>query len=280
MKETTLNLSLSLATLLCAALSVAASPTLAQQTGDAKTAGEAADATEPIKITYKEVQAVQAELQRRGYFNSDVSGVLDAETREAIRTYQKESKLAETGRIDRATITSLGLTYPATGNEVESMRRAGLIPRTGNAVKDGASATGHAVTSTAKGVKDGAVLGADKTVEKTKDLASDAADKTGEVARTVGLATADTAKKAGRKVSDKTVRAGQRVSEVFVGRSDAEIQRDVRDVLARDERTARVRSEVRDGAVRLTANADIDLSTAVSGIRKLSGVKSVVVVAQ
>ncbi|HYE74362.1 MAG TPA: peptidoglycan-binding domain-containing protein [Blastocatellia bacterium] len=238
------------------------------------------DANAPLKITYKEVAAIQAELQRRGYMNATPNGVLDAETRDAIKTFQKEKGLAETGRIDRETMAALEVTYPATGDEVESSRRSGLIPKIGYGVKDKASATGEAVTNTAQSVKETAKSGAEKTVDKTTELASDAVDKTGEVAQDAGSATVGGVKKVGRKVGDKTTRAGQRVGEVFVGRSDADIQSRVRDVLSRDESTTRVRSEVKDGAVRLTADASIDLSNAVSSIRKISGVKSVVVVSQ
>lgn len=267
---------LTLAVLL-AALSLNPVASRAQDTSSVNAGG---DVDAPLKITYKEVAAVQAELQRRGYFNSSPSGVLDAETREALRTFQKETELAVTGRIDRATLVALGVKYPATGDEVESMRRSGLIPKIGYSVKDGATATGEAVSSTAKSARDSVKAGVEKVGVKTKDVATDAADKTGEAARTAGSATVGGVKKVGRKVSDRTQRTGQRVSEVLVGRSDADIQRDVRDVLARDERTARVRSEVKDGAVRLTAGADVDLSEAVSGIRKIGGVKSVIVISQ
>jgi peptidoglycan hydrolase-like protein with peptidoglycan-binding domain len=239
-------------------------------------AQDAGEANAPLKITHKEVAAVQAELQRRGYYDESPSGVLDAATREAIRTFQQERKLEVTGRIDRATLAALELKYPATGDEVESTRRGGLIPKIGYAAKDKTEAAGDAVVDTARDARDAAKSGVDKTVGKTKEVASDAADKTGEVARDAGAATVGGAKKVGRKVGEKTQRAG----EVLVGRSDADIQSDVRDVLRRDERTARVRSEVKDGAVRLTAGADVDLSAAVSAVRKIGGVKSVIVVSQ
>jgi hypothetical protein len=234
----------------------------------------------PLKITHKEVSAVQAELQRRGYFDQSPSGVLDAETREALRTFQKEKDLSVTGRIDRATLAALEVKYPATGDEVESTRRSGLIPKVGYAVKDKTEAAGDAVVDAAEDVRDGAKAGVEKSIDKTKEAASDAADKTGEVARDAGEAAVGGAKRAGRKVVGTTERAGQRVGEVLVGRSDADIQSDVRDVLRRDERTARVRSEVKDGSVRLTAGADLDLSDAVSAVRKIGGVKSVIVVSQ
>ena len=120
-----------------------------------------------------------------------------------------------------------------------------------------------------KSVKNTAEKALDTTKEKSKELASDAGD-----------ATLKGAKKAGNKTTDVTTRAGRRVSDVFVGRSDAELQRDIRDALESDEKTARVRSEVKEGDVKLFPKEGQDVSSAVSRIRKISGVRSVVVIAK
>jgi peptidoglycan hydrolase-like protein with peptidoglycan-binding domain len=223
----------------------------------------------PLLITRKEVAAVQAELQRRGYYRNTPHGILDGETRGAILLYQKESKLEETGRIDRLLLKSLDLKYPATGKEVESARKKGLLPRLGYGAKDTVTGARDTTVNAGKSVKRGAENAVDKTKDKTVELAQDAGD-----------ATVKGAKKAGNKTVDTTTRAGRRVSEVVVGRSDAELQRDIREVLDAREETARVRSEVKDGDVKLFPNAGVDVSDAVSGIRKISGVRSVVVVAK
>ncbi|MBV9554841.1 MAG: peptidoglycan-binding protein, partial [Alphaproteobacteria bacterium] len=239
--------------------------------------------SEPLKITSKEVSAVQAELVRRGYSQATPTGILDAETRQALRTFQTEQQIAVTGRIDEATLAKLEIKYPATGNEAESTRRGGLIPKAGYAMKDGATATTNAVTNTAKGMKEGARSGLDKTT----NAAGNAADKTGEMARDAGSVTVNGAKKVGRstgrmaqKTGEAGTRTGRRVGEIFVGRSDADIQSDVRGVLQKDEQTVRVVSEVKNGTVTLKADSGLDLSAAVSAVRKISGVKSVVVVAR
>lgn len=222
-----------------------------------------------LEITRKEVAAVQAELQRRGYYRNTPNGVLDTETRTAIKEYQKENTLEDSGTIDMTLLNSLELKYPATGKEVESARKKGLIPRLGYGAKDSVTGARDATVNAGKSVK--------KTTEKALDTTK---DKTVELAQDTKDATIKGAKKVGNKTTDTSVRAGRRVSEVFVGRSDAELQRDIRDALESDEKTARVRSEVKEGNVKLFPKEDLDVSDAVSRIRKISGVRSVVVIAK
>jgi peptidoglycan hydrolase-like protein with peptidoglycan-binding domain len=242
---------------------------LAQTEETQKQATEPAPETPPLVITQKEVAAVQAELQRRGYYRNTPNGLLDAETRAAIKEYQKENQQEETGRIDMTLLNSLELKYPATGKEVESARKKGLLPRIGYGAKDAVTGARDTTVNTGKSVK--------KTTERTLDKTR---DKTVELTQQAGDATVKNAKKAGNKTVDTTTRASRRVTNVFVGRSDADLQRDIRDILEAKEETARVRSEVKDGAVKLFPKEDVDVSDAVSSIQKLSGVRSVVVVAK
>jgi hypothetical protein len=249
---------------------------------------EAAPASDqPLLITRKEVAAVQAELQRRGYYRNSPHGILDTQTRESIIEFQKENELADSGTIDLTLLNSLELKYPATGKEVESARKKGLLPRMGYGVKDGATtakdatvnagktavrSTEKAYDASTKAVKNAA----DVTKDKSVKLAKDAGGMTVRGARKAGDVTSDSTKKAG----SATVRAGRKVNDVFVGRSDAEIQSDIREVLEANENTKRVRSEVKDGTVRLSAKSDLDLSEAVSKVRQVSGVKGVIVAAK
>jgi hypothetical protein len=239
------------------------------QTGEAQKPAAEAPETPPLVITNKEVSAVQAELQRRGYYRNTPNGILDSETREAIKTYQKENEQGETGSIDMKLLDSLELQYPATGKEVESARKKGLIPRIGYGAKDTVTGARDTTVNAGKSVKKGAEKAVDTTKNKSVELAQDAGD-----------ATVKGAKKVGNKTVDSTTRAGRRVSDVFVGRSDSELQRDIRDILEAKEETARVRSEVKDGAVKLFPKEGVEVSDAVSSIRKLSGVRSVMVVAR
>ena len=55
------------------------------------------------------VADVQAQLQREGYYNGPVNGILDPPTQAAIAYYQRDHNLAITSVVDAATVTSLGL---------------------------------------------------------------------------------------------------------------------------------------------------------------------------
>lgn len=55
------------------------------------------------------IEAVQAELARRGYFTGKVNAVYGPATREALRRFQTDAGLAATGRINEATMHALQL---------------------------------------------------------------------------------------------------------------------------------------------------------------------------
>src|SRR5207249_476375 len=75
------------------------------------------DRTSELRITSKEVSAVQTELREQGYYKAKPNGILNQETRAALRRYQTEHELTASGRIDRATLEKLGIEYPVTGKE-------------------------------------------------------------------------------------------------------------------------------------------------------------------
>jgi hypothetical protein len=52
---------------------------------------------------------VQSELARRGYYHGQINGVIDSNSRQAIRAYQKAQGLPETGLIDAGVLRSLKL---------------------------------------------------------------------------------------------------------------------------------------------------------------------------
>src|SRR5262245_59077690 len=103
------------------------------QTSGPQTAGSP---TTEWRITEKEVQAVQAELTLRGYHKSKLTGVLDRDTRAAVRTYQINSGLKDSGRIDMETYRKLDLPYPATGKEADRLRSDALSSKIGYEVKN------------------------------------------------------------------------------------------------------------------------------------------------
>ena len=55
---------------------------------------------------------VQAALMRRGLYNGDIDGLLGPKTRAALRAFQQTEGIPQTGRMDIATLTRLGITIP------------------------------------------------------------------------------------------------------------------------------------------------------------------------
>ncbi|MEY2520682.1 MAG: hypothetical protein QOF24_2441 [Verrucomicrobiota bacterium] len=55
------------------------------------------------------VADVQAQLQRDGYYNGPINGILDPATQTAIANYQRDNHLTVTAMVDAATVRSLGL---------------------------------------------------------------------------------------------------------------------------------------------------------------------------
>jgi len=127
--------------------------------------------TTELKITSREVAAVQAELSEQGYYKAKQNGILDQETRAALRRYQTEHELTANGRIDRETLEKLGIEYPVTGKEKDRNRPKGTVSKVGSTVKDKASATGKAVGGTTKSVVQHGKAGVEKTVEVTAETA-------------------------------------------------------------------------------------------------------------
>ena len=69
-----------------------------------------------IKADATNTRIVQAKLSALGYFNSEIDGVYDKETIDAIKSYQQDKNLAVTGNLDSATTTALGVTDNAQAN--------------------------------------------------------------------------------------------------------------------------------------------------------------------
>jgi peptidoglycan hydrolase-like protein with peptidoglycan-binding domain len=222
------------------------------------------------RITENEVYAVQAELSRRGYYRGKPTGVLDRDTRAAVRNYQSKNALKVTGRIDRETYETFELPYPATGEEGDSARRRGVLPTIGYGVKDAAVTTGKAVGSAAVFVKNKTVAGAEKTKDVTTGIFSRSKDTAGDV----GKATVRGARSVGRGTS--------RANDTLVGRSDADIHLDIREILEANEETTNWYSDVKEGrvTVKTPPEHNEDTGELISAIRKVSGVKSVLVIAE
>ena len=53
----------------------------------------------------------QLELERLGYYSGSIDGKMSAETRAALRAFQRAQGLTETGAMDKATLAKLGISY-------------------------------------------------------------------------------------------------------------------------------------------------------------------------
>ena len=58
------------------------------------------------------VVRVQAALMRSGHYQGDIDGLLGESTRAALRAFQKENGIKQTGRMDIETLTLLGIPIP------------------------------------------------------------------------------------------------------------------------------------------------------------------------
>ena len=58
------------------------------------------------------VVRVQAALMRSGHYHGDIDGVLGESTRAALRAFQKDGGIKQTGRMDIETLTLLGIPIP------------------------------------------------------------------------------------------------------------------------------------------------------------------------
>ena len=246
-------------------LGIAQTPAPADQAQERRTVAQPSDRpTTEWRITEKEVKAVQAELTRRSYYKSKITGVLDRDTREAVRAYQTDNGLKDSGRIDMETYRKLELPYPATGKEADRLRGDGLAPKIGYGVKDTTVNSGNAVTGGVKKVGSSVRAG----FEKTWDAGVATVSRSKEIMRGAGGASSRGAKSSGR------------ASSRFTGRSDAEVQEGVRRSLENNPETKGWYSEVKNGTVTIKTpqNHNADIGAMVSNIRKVPGVKSVFVI--
>jgi peptidoglycan hydrolase-like protein with peptidoglycan-binding domain len=252
--------------LLVPVYAVAQTPNSSTQTPGQTTEAQSSD--RPItdwRITEKEVKAVQAELTLRGYYKSKITGVLDRDTRAAVRAYQADNGLKDSGRIDMETYRKLDLPYPATGKEVDRLRSDALSSKIGYEVKDATAGAGDAAGGGAKKVGSGVRGG----LEKTWDTGAGAVSKSKDAAREAGGAVVRGVKSAGR--------AGVGI----FGRGDSEVQEQVRRLLEDNPETRSWQFQVKKGTVTIKTppNHNADVGAVVSNLRQIPGVESVFVIA-
>ncbi|NOT60108.1 MAG: peptidoglycan-binding protein [Acidobacteria bacterium] len=260
------------------ALCCAASPVLAQ---DATADADAGLQPVSVVVNAKVVKAVQSALIGTGHYRARPNGVLDGETRESLLAFQTANNLEVTGRINTETLDALGVDpkNPVAASE----RRNGFIPKVGYSVKDGAVKSKDTVVGGAKYVGrktrqgyDTVVQGTKTGLTKTKDVATGGFRKSKDVTLSAGQSTKEKMGAAGNKSGNAMTRA----TTAVVGRSDTDINLDIRDLLDDDAETNKFSSTVKSGAVtiKLPTGYDGDASLVVSRLRKVPGVKTVMVV--
>jgi hypothetical protein len=235
---------------------------------------QAQEVAEEIKIGEREIVAVQRALISRGYLLAEPSGRMDQATREGLLAFQESQGLRATGEIDRAVMDQLGVSFPVADRDDGHRRRQGWLPKIGYRVKDTSAKVGKATAETAREAGRGTKRGVTRAVSAT----GTALDRSGEKLQDAGEASIDGVKGIGKGLRV----ASTEVEDRMIGRSDAEIQRDVRALLNARSETRSLRTEVERGEVTLVSGPgqEMDLSPTVSEIRKISGVRSVVVVPQ
>lgn len=86
---------------------------------------EAAWEARPVADVFE----LQVELHRRGFSCGSIDGVMGVQTAEALRAWQREAGIRDSGALDRATQEALHLTAPAVGEHVVSpFELGGLQP--------------------------------------------------------------------------------------------------------------------------------------------------------
>lgn len=85
----------------------AAAPAKTEQ----KAMTENKDKTMNLKLNKEEITALQNVLHKDGFYKGTTNGIIDAATKQAIRDYQKASKLKVTGEPNKETLDKLGVAY-------------------------------------------------------------------------------------------------------------------------------------------------------------------------
>lgn len=110
------NIALATAVLACAvgAGSVAAqtsapakSTPSAQKTTSATAVSTKSDTTHHMKWTKVQIEEAQTKLAKGGYFKGKPNGQMDADTRKALKAYQKANNMPATGKLSDSVLVKL-----------------------------------------------------------------------------------------------------------------------------------------------------------------------------
>jgi peptidoglycan hydrolase-like protein with peptidoglycan-binding domain len=79
------------------------------QTASASQTGSASQQKSAGKISNADMRKVEEALKAKGYDPGPINGEMDAQTRQAVRDFQKKNNMADTGIVDQATADALGV---------------------------------------------------------------------------------------------------------------------------------------------------------------------------
>jgi osmotically inducible lipoprotein OsmB len=86
----------------------------------------------PSRVGESTIKAVQTKLQTAGLYKGRVDGIMGPKTRDALRQYQTQAGLEQSGRLDQQTLAKLIDVGPSTQNAMNPQQgNTGTAPATG-----------------------------------------------------------------------------------------------------------------------------------------------------
>jgi peptidoglycan hydrolase-like protein with peptidoglycan-binding domain len=102
--------------------------------------------TQALNLSSDQIRQVQQKLDQSGFHSGRIDGVLGSETENALRDFQKQKGLQQTGRPDNETLSALGVNGPAMQNVGKQNGASTANQSTSN--QSGASGNGNSSAQT------------------------------------------------------------------------------------------------------------------------------------
>ncbi|MGN6734698.1 MAG: peptidoglycan-binding domain-containing protein [Candidatus Binatia bacterium] len=95
-------------------------PTKSQVTKEPTATPPGGEPSGSLKLSQQDIRQVHQALEKKGYKAGNSSSALDAKTKEAIRSFQKDHNLPVTGSLDDRTVRELGVDLHNSTNAKDS----------------------------------------------------------------------------------------------------------------------------------------------------------------
>jgi len=79
---------------------------------------DSAPQSQSVLSSYDTIRAAQTALRDKNYYNGPINGVMNQATRDAIRNFQRDRNIANTGELDLSTARTLGIPVDVGGTSV------------------------------------------------------------------------------------------------------------------------------------------------------------------